>query len=198
MEIKILCITCDNASCNNHMVEELEFMLEDYPGEAGCARCFLHIVSIVAKTIIKQFDVPKKNGKDPVDILDLELYKLAEGIEEEEAQTLSERVDSEEDDKAGADDLVDDLDKKGRERLLAELRPIQLLLVEVRALPVMIMKYSHLLQLRKLAFMVIHSTTIILPVWHAILEQLDLPDRIMPHDVSTRWNSTFDMLNFAV
>ena len=192
---KILCITCDNVSCNDCMVEELEFMLEDYPGEAVRVRCFLHIVSIVAKTIIKQFDVPKKNGKDLVDILDQELYKLAEWIKEEEAQTLSERVDSEEDDNADADDLADNLDEEGHERLLAELCPIWLLLVKVRALPVMIMKYSHLLQLQKLAFNVIYSTTIILPVWHAILEQLNLPDQIMPCDVSTRWNSTFDMLN---
>ena len=57
---KILCITCDNASCNNRMVKELEFMLEDYVGEVGHAHCFLHIVSIIAKTIIKQFDVRRR------------------------------------------------------------------------------------------------------------------------------------------
>jgi hypothetical protein len=125
------------------MVEELEFTLEDYPGEAARARCFLHVVSIVAKTIVKQFDVPKKNGKDPVDILDQELYKLAEGIEEEEAQTLSELVDSEDDDEAVADELVGDLGEEDHERLLAELRPIRLILVKVRALPFGIMKYSH-------------------------------------------------------
>jgi hypothetical protein len=117
------------------MVEDLEFMLEDYPGEAARARCFLHIVSIVAKTIVKQFDIPKKNSKDPVDILNQELYKLAEGTEEEDAQTLSERVDSEEDDEAVADELAGDLNEEDRERLLAELRPIRLLLVKVRAPP---------------------------------------------------------------
>ena len=126
------------------MVEELEFMLEDYAGEAGRARCFLHIVSIVAKTIIKQFDVPKKKGDDPVNILDQELYKLAEGIEEEEAQTMSERVDGEDDDEAVADELVGDLDEDDRERLLAELRPIRLLLVKVRAQPSALRQDSHL------------------------------------------------------
>lgn len=42
------------------------------------------------------------------------------------------------------------------------------------------------------------STTIILPQWFAILEELSLNQRMMPRDVATRWNSTFDMLDFAV
>jgi hypothetical protein len=37
-----------------------------------------------------------------------------------------------------------------------------------------------------------------LPAWHGYLKELKLRDRIMPRDVSTRWNSTFDMLNFAI
>ena len=40
--------------------------------------------------------------------------------------------------------------------------------------------------------------TIVKPVWHTILKQLELLDHIMLCDVSTWWNSTFDMLNFAV
>jgi len=42
------------------------------------------------------------------------------------------------------------------------------------------------------------STTIILPHWFATLEELLLRQRMMPRDVTTRWNSTFDMLDFAV
>jgi hypothetical protein len=42
------------------------------------------------------------------------------------------------------------------------------------------------------------STTIILPQWFTILEELLLIQRMMPRDVATRWNSTFDMLDFAV
>jgi hypothetical protein len=37
-----------------------------------------------------------------------------------------------------------------------------------------------------------------LPRWHAILKELKLAERIMPRDVSTRWNSTYDMLKFAL
>jgi hypothetical protein len=66
--------------------------------------------------------------------------------------------------------------------LQADLRPIRLLLVK----------------LTKLAYKIIHSTTLILPVWRQILKDLNLDDQIMPHDVTRRWNSTFDMLNFSI
>jgi hypothetical protein len=52
--------------------------------------------------------------------------------------------------------------------------------------------------LRKVAFAIKNSTTIILPQWFAILQDLKLAKCMMPRDVATRWNSTFDMLNFAV
>jgi hypothetical protein len=53
-------------------------------------------------------------------------------------------------------------------------------------------------QLQKLTFKILHSTTKLLPAWHDYLEEFELQDCIMPCDVSTRWNSTFDMLNFAI
>jgi len=53
-------------------------------------------------------------------------------------------------------------------------------------------------QLRKIAFSIINSTTILLPMWFQTLEKMKLKERKMPRDVSTRWNSTFDMLDFAL
>ncbi len=49
-------------------------------------------------------------------------------------------------------------------------------------------------QLRKLSFKIIHSSTILLPRWKAILEEGGLKQKILPRDVSTQWNSTFDMI----
>jgi len=43
-----------------------------------------------------------------------------------------------------------------------------------------------------------NSTTIILPQWFTVLQDLELTEHMMPRDVTTRWNSTFDMLDFAV
>jgi hypothetical protein len=52
--------------------------------------------------------------------------------------------------------------------------------------------------MRKVAFAMKNSTTIILPQWFSILNDLGLAERMMPRDVATRWNSTFDMLDFAI
>jgi hypothetical protein len=52
--------------------------------------------------------------------------------------------------------------------------------------------------LRKLAFAIKNSTTILLPHWFSILRDLKTAENMIPRDVTTRWNSTFDMLDFAV
>ena len=33
-----------------------------------------------------------------------------------------------------------------------------------------------------------------LPAWREICEDLKLPEKLIPRDVKTRWNSTFDMV----
>ena len=49
-----------------------------------------------------------------------------------------------------------------------------------------------------MAFKIVNSSTLLLPAWKATLSALDLAVRLMPRDVATRWNSTFDMLDFAL
>jgi hypothetical protein len=46
--------------------------------------------------------------------------------------------------------------------------------------------------------MVKKSTTILLPQWYTTLSSCSLPHCMMPHDVTTCWNSTYDMLSFAL
>ncbi|KAG2339804.1 hypothetical protein BDR05DRAFT_891090, partial [Suillus weaverae] len=53
-------------------------------------------------------------------------------------------------------------------------------------------------QLHKLAFKIIHSTTIILPVWQGILKDLLQAQSLMPWDVAIQWNSMFNMLDYAL
>jgi hypothetical protein len=63
------------------------------------------------------------------------------------------------------------------------------------------------LQLRKAAYAIKNSTTIILPEWFAVLDRMatlsksqgkkPLSKRMLPRDVATCWNYTYEMLNFA-
>jgi hypothetical protein len=54
------------------------------------------------------------------------------------------------------------------------------------------------LQIRKLAFKIINSSTLLLPSWKALLRELEIAEKMLPRDVSTRWNSTYDMLEAAL
>ena len=56
----------------------------------------------------------------------------------------------------------------------------------------------YLIQLRALSNAIKSSSTIILPRWLAKLKELDFRVWMMPCNVATRWNSTFDMLEFAI
>jgi hypothetical protein len=41
------------------MVEELGYLVAAFDGEASQTRCFVHIINLIAKSMIKQFDTPK-------------------------------------------------------------------------------------------------------------------------------------------
>ena len=56
----------------------------------------------------------------------------------------------------------------------------------------------HIQQLHRLLFAIVRSTTIALPAWHHHCKAHKIRPRVLPCDVVTHWNSTFDMLNFAV
>jgi hypothetical protein len=62
----VLSITCDNVSCNNIMIAELAEILPNFYDIAH-TQCFLHVVNLVAKSVIKQFDIPKRQDNDHLD-----------------------------------------------------------------------------------------------------------------------------------
>lgn len=53
-------------------------------------------------------------------------------------------------------------------------------------------------QLYKLSFKIINSSTILVPAWHLILNKLKMKQKMLPCDVTTHWNSTYDMLIVAL
>jgi len=81
---QILSITCDNASNNDTMIAELVNLLNDFAGPANQTRCFTHILNLVVKSVICQFDLPKSKGDKILDDAAKELLSLAGNIKFEE------------------------------------------------------------------------------------------------------------------
>ncbi|KAE9399636.1 hypothetical protein BT96DRAFT_771216, partial [Gymnopus androsaceus JB14] len=48
---------------------------------------------------------------------------------------------------------------------------------------------------RKISFKIINSPTLLLPKWREQVANTDFKNRVLPRDVATRWNSTYDMLS---
>ncbi|KAG0698043.1 hypothetical protein DFH29DRAFT_810876 [Suillus ampliporus] len=179
------------------MTTELAKLVDHFGGEVARTRCFLHIINLVAKSLIKEFDVPKhKSVKSDVpkhksveslDSAEQDLQDIAGDIDIEDEDTIAANGDGDPsaddaDDTEGWIDEINELDDFDCDALQENIRPIKLVLIK----------------LRKLAYKIIHSTTLLLPEWKEVLTELNLTVRIMPRDISTRWNSTFEMLDFAI
>ncbi|KAI6095937.1 hypothetical protein F5141DRAFT_993862, partial [Pisolithus sp. B1] len=50
----------------------------------------------------------------------------------------------------------------------------------------------------ELAFKIIHSTTILLPTWHATCKETGKKVKQIPCNILTCWNSTFNMIDFIL
>ncbi len=44
-----------------------------------------------------------------------------------------------------------------------------------------------------MAYKIVNSPTILLPAWRDLCRELGLPVKLIPRDVQTRWNSSYDM-----
>ena len=179
--------------------------------------------------ILRQFDVRKKTTKKPT-----KKPNTTEGLEQDEDNQIADELDrgeqevgdeEEDDDDESNREIVGDLEeieeamKEEVSEVAKVVKPVCQVLFKVRLL----LSFSfitfftllfHLLmfcyiQLRKLAYAMKRSTTVLLPWWKEILEEIaatetanpsnkkPLPVWIMPQDVSTHWNSTYEMLKFA-
>ena len=185
------------------MVEHLSTIVENFPGAPNRTRCFAHILNLVAKSILRQFEVRKTAGDaEPEDDAIKALAALAQELELEEnvddlEDGLEEDDQEDDDDDDGLGDERDGMSEEEVAELEESLVPIRLMLTKVSNFKLSL-KLSNIVQLRALANAIKNSSTIILPYWLVKLEELGLRVRMMPRDVSTRWNSTFDMLKFTI
>lgn len=112
---------------------ELELLLEDFNGAANRTRCFSHIANLIAKAILRPFDVGK--GAKAFEDGDDRLSELAEGLEVEEAVAAAEYAAANE--AEGGENEEDwlaelaDLSAVEQDELRENSRPVQFVLVKV-------------------------------------------------------------------
>lgn len=118
------------------MVEALKDLLEIFPGDSNCTRCFDHIVNLIAKSVIQQFDIPKAKGNLLFDDVLRELMVSAEDLDEEEVaaregEHWSSEVDSEDDKMDGWVDEREDMSEMEQRELDNNIQPVRRVLVKV-------------------------------------------------------------------
>ena len=110
------------------MIEHLADILTEFPGSANWTHCFAHILNLVAKGIMKQFDAPK--GKTTG--FEVALEEPAEELETE----LDDNLTNAEGDEDLGNDAIDDESRSGmsEEEISAldeSMKPVQLVLSKV-------------------------------------------------------------------
>lgn len=131
---QILSISCDNASNNDAMISELANLVEEFPGSANQIRCFLHILNLVVKSIIRQFDLPKAQADDILNEAKAELRNLAGNLELEEMDSQQESGTDEELEDDSVEGWVDEREEMTAmevETLDESVGPLRLMLTKV-------------------------------------------------------------------
>lgn len=112
------------------MIEELGKSIEAFPGAANQNRCFLHIVNLVAKGVLRQFEPPKKQGEDGLAEGAAELLALVGELVDDESGELENDIEED------VDDNVEDDDVDGLEETRAEMTPEEIEELEEDVKPV--------------------------------------------------------------
>jgi hypothetical protein len=131
----MLSITADNGSSNDTLVAELADRVAHFAGDTNRTRCFLHIVNLVVKSLIHEFDASKSKANGSVSSGDKELDELTRDIDIEDTRTADEDpnkgIDNVDNDEGWVDELQL-LEEEEREQLTESIRPLKLVLVKVR------------------------------------------------------------------
>jgi hypothetical protein len=118
------------------MVEHLGEVLEKFPGAANQTRCFAHTISISAKAVLKQFDIPKAKHGEVLSAAAQALAALGEELDvEERSEWETQEVDDNEQDDQPLDTWVDfreDLTEEQARELDASVQPVRSMLIKVR------------------------------------------------------------------
>ena len=124
------------------MIEHLSVLISNFPGAANQTRCFTHILNLVARSILRQFEAPKKKGANNSEDFGRSAEVLAEltkeldldepenfanefGDEENELNLADENNDN------GLGDKYNGMTEEEVANLQASLVPVRLMLTKV-------------------------------------------------------------------
>ena len=121
------------------MIEHLAVLVDAFPGAPNQTRCFAHILNLVVKSVLRQFEAPKK-GKELADVVDHVVMEIdndnddkdeGDGSDNEGGSNECEDVDDEvvDDDEDGL--LPDEMSEEESLRVKERVKPIRLVLTKV-------------------------------------------------------------------
>lgn len=117
------------------MIDELQKILPSFRGRRGHVRCMAHIINLVAKGILRPFEVKKKqtSGSDNNGNGDDDSPDLASALEELQAQLrdLEENGVCDEDDDDGFVNMLKEMSEGEMSEWTEAVAPIHMALVKV-------------------------------------------------------------------
>jgi hypothetical protein len=116
------------------MIDHLAEILNNFPGSANRTRCFTHILNLVAKCIMKQFDSPKAKASDFEAALE-GLGRLADDLENSDVDEM-ELEDDEEDSQhdEGDEEIISgqiEMTEEEKRALEEKVKPVRQVLLKV-------------------------------------------------------------------
>jgi hypothetical protein len=113
------------------MIDHLKILLDVFPGSSNRTQCFAHILNLVVKCIMKQFDSPKKKNSedndDEEDALD-----LVAALDELDDELESGEDDIRNDDVNWEYDMRREMSAEEVEDLEKSVKPVRCVLTKVR------------------------------------------------------------------
>ena len=130
------------------MIEHLTTLIEGFPGAANQTRCFTHILNLVAKSVLRQFEAPKSKGGKVLDDAARGLAAIFDDLEDdddveldgasnegnEDGSEVNDDVDDDvvDDDEDGLPDERDGMSEEELASLEKSVKPVRLVLTKVR------------------------------------------------------------------
>ena len=114
------------------MIEELTHLINNFPSPANQTQCFLHVLNLIVKSIIQQFDVSKSkktldsDDEDDINEATKELLKLTGDMELEEEITAGTGDNMDETDDDNVTGWVDEHEEMTKEELMELWESVQL------------------------------------------------------------------------